>query len=96
MEGSGSETPDYPGRGNRLRSLGRWSTDQVGLGPPAGERLAEIATTAEIARRSDALKSALLDSVSHDLRTPLATIRALAGGLLDEGRPLLLAKVKSA
>jgi two-component system sensor histidine kinase KdpD len=41
------------------------------------------ATTAEIARRSDALKSALLDSVSHDLRTPLAAIRAAAGTLMD-------------
>jgi two-component system, OmpR family, sensor histidine kinase KdpD len=41
-------------------------------------------TNAEIARRSDALKTALLDSVSHDLRTPLATIRAAAGSMLDE------------
>ena len=39
--------------------------------------------TAEIARQSDALKSALLESVSHDLRTPLATIRAAAGTMLD-------------
>ena len=39
--------------------------------------------TAEVARRSDALKSALLDSVSHDLRTPLASIRATAGNLAD-------------
>ncbi len=31
--------------------------------------------------QSDALKSALLQSVSHDLRTPLATIRAAAGTL---------------
>ena len=38
---------------------------------------------AEIARQSDALKSALLESVSHDLRTPLATIRAAAGTILD-------------
>ena len=37
----------------------------------------------EIARRSDELKSALVDSVSHDLRTPLATIRATAGSLAD-------------
>ena len=48
--------------------------DQVGL-----ER-----TNAEIARSSEALKTALLDSVSHDLRTPLATIRAAAGSMLDE------------
>jgi two-component system sensor histidine kinase KdpD len=41
-------------------------------------------TNAEIARRDEALKTALLDSVSHDLRTPLATIRAAAGSMLDE------------
>jgi two-component system sensor histidine kinase KdpD len=41
-------------------------------------------TSAEIARRGEALKTALLDSVSHDLRTPLATIRAAAGSMLDE------------
>ena len=47
------------------------------------ERLADEAMSAEVARRSDALKSALLDSVSHDLRTPLASIRAAAGSLHD-------------
>ena len=47
------------------------------------DRLAEEATQAEILRASEALKSALLDSVSHDLRTPLATIRAAAGSMLD-------------
>ena len=41
-------------------------------------------TGAEIARRSEAVKTSLLDSVSHDLRTPLATIRAAAGSMLDE------------
>jgi len=45
------------------------------------DRLAAEASAAEIARQSDALKSALLQSVSHDLRTPLATIRAAAGSL---------------
>ncbi len=45
------------------------------------ERLAAEAKAADIARQSDALKSALLQSVSHDLRTPLATIRAAAGTL---------------
>jgi two-component system, OmpR family, sensor histidine kinase KdpD len=58
------------------------AADQLGLALRR-ERLAEEATSAEVARRSDALKSALLDSVSHDLRTPLATIRAEAGGLMD-------------
>jgi two-component system sensor histidine kinase KdpD len=48
------------------------------------DRLTQEATSAEIARQSEALKTALLDSVSHDLRTPLATIRAAAGSMLDE------------
>ncbi len=47
------------------------------------DRLAAEAREAEIARRSDALKTALLESVSHDLRTPLASIRAAAGSLKD-------------
>lgn len=47
------------------------------------DRLTEEATSAEIARQSEAVKTALLDSVSHDLRTPLATIRASAGSMLD-------------
>ena len=41
-----------------------------------------------MARRSDDLKSSLLDSVSHDLRTPLATIRAAGGTLADPEAPL--------
>ena len=58
------------------------AADQIG-GSLERERLQHEATTAEISRRSDALKSALLDSVSHDLRTPLASIRAAAGTLMD-------------
>lgn len=50
-----------------------------------GDRLRRDATSAEVARRSEALKSALLDSVSHDLRTPIATIRAAAGSLVEGG-----------
>ena len=49
------------------------------------ERLVREGLEAEVARRSEGLMSALLDSVSHDLRTPLATIRAAAGSMLDEG-----------
>ena len=49
-------------------------------------RLAEEAHSAEVARRSEALQSALLDAVSHDLRTPLATIRAAAGTILEGDR----------
>lgn len=49
----------------------------------AHERLVDERRRAEVARQSDELKTALLESVSHDLRTPLATIRALAGTLID-------------
>ena len=56
------------------------AADQTGQAL-AQDRLAEEARAAEIARQSDTLKSALLQSVSHDLRTPLATIRAAAGSL---------------
>ena len=58
------------------------AADQIG-GSLDRERLQRDATSAEISRRSEALKSALLDSVSHDLRTPLASIRAAAGTLMD-------------
>ncbi len=58
------------------------AADQLGQAIVRDQLTAE-ATKAEVARQSDALKSALLDSVSHDLRTPLATIRAAAGSMLD-------------
>ncbi len=42
----------------------------------------------EALRESEALKSALLDSVAHDLRTPLTSIKAAATALLDaEAQP---------
>jgi two-component system sensor histidine kinase KdpD len=62
------------------------AADQLGQAL-AHDGLAEESQAAEIARQSDALKSALLQSVSHDLRTPLATIRA-AAGTLRPGLPL--------
>ena len=47
------------------------------------DQLRRAATDLEIAHQTDVLKTALIDSVSHDLRTPLASIRATAGGLAD-------------
>lgn len=47
------------------------------------DELRRAATDLEIARQGDVLKTALIDAVSHDLRTPLASIRATAGGLAD-------------
>jgi two-component system sensor histidine kinase KdpD len=51
------------------------------------DRLAAEAQAAELARQGEALMSSLLQSVSHDLRTPLATIRA-AAGTLRPGMPI--------
>jgi len=38
---------------------------------------------AEAVRRSDAIKTVILQTVSHDFRTPLATMQAAVGGLQD-------------
>jgi two-component system sensor histidine kinase KdpD len=46
-------------------------------------RLTQEEQVAALARESDRLKSALLSSVSHDLRTPLAGIKAAASSLLQ-------------
>lgn len=46
---------------------------------------AERARRAEVFEQSERLKSALLDAVTHDLRTPLTSIKASVTTLLDEG-----------
>src|SRR5260221_921929 len=43
----------------------------------------ETATEAAALKQSEKLKSALLDAVTHDLRTPLTSIKASATTLLD-------------
>jgi len=48
------------------------------------ERLRREALETEVLRRSDELKTSLLNAVSHDLRTPLASIVASAGSLRQE------------
>jgi two-component system sensor histidine kinase KdpD len=50
--------------------------------------LAREAARAQLLEESDRLKSALLSSVSHDLRTPLAAIKASATVLLKEDAAL--------
>ena len=51
-------------------------------------RLARQAVEAETLRQSDAVKTAVLRAVSHDLRSPLTAIRAASDGL--ENRALTL------
>ncbi|MEK6299172.1 MAG: DUF4118 domain-containing protein [Acidobacteriota bacterium] len=46
----------------------------------------ERASEAEALRRSEKLKTALLDAVTHDIRTPLTSIKASVTTLLDELR----------
>lgn len=62
---------------------------------------AEQEHEAAVARRSDELKTSLLRAVSHDLRTPLASIKANVSGLrqpevayTDEDRAELLAAIE--
>jgi two-component system sensor histidine kinase KdpD len=47
-------------------------------------RLRQENLQVELLQRTDALRAALLSSVSHDLRTPLASIKAGASSLLQE------------
>jgi two-component system sensor histidine kinase KdpD len=48
------------------------------------ERLEQEAVEADALRRSDTVKTAVLQAVSHDLRSPLTAIRAAADGLRSE------------
>lgn len=52
---------------------------------------AELATEAvetETLRRADRFRSALLNSISHDLRTPLSTVLGASSTLIDYGKTL--------
>jgi two-component system sensor histidine kinase KdpD len=81
-----------PGRG--ARRLLVLAADQLAIAHRRDVWRAEV-TAAEVARQSDALRGAILDSVSHDLRTPVASIRALAGGLADAASDADAAAVRS-
>jgi two-component system sensor histidine kinase KdpD len=49
-----------------------------------GDRLHAEAAEADSLARANQLRSALLDAVSHDLRTPLASIKAASSSLLSD------------
>ncbi len=50
----------------------------------------EQASQAEALRRSEKLKSSLLDAVTHDLRTPLTSIKASVTTLIDDRKEKIL------
>lgn len=50
----------------------------------------EQASEAEALRKSEKLKSALLDAVTHDLRTPLTSIKASVTTLIEDSREKVL------
>lgn len=52
----------------------------------------EQASEAEALRRSEKLKSALLDAVTHDLRTPLTSIKASVTTLIEDSTEKILDK----
>ncbi|MCL5256529.1 MAG: ATP-binding protein [Chloroflexi bacterium] len=72
-----SGSPNFTSAEDRLLSA---VTTQLGLWVER-VRLQRQATDAEVLRRTDDLKTALLNAVSHDLRTPLSSIIASAGSL---------------
>ncbi|HLC42525.1 MAG TPA: DUF4118 domain-containing protein [Methylomirabilota bacterium] len=51
-------------------------------------RQAEAARAAQVSAETERLRNALLSSVSHDLRTPLASITGSASSLLESGEHL--------
>ncbi|HEV2010094.1 MAG TPA: ATP-binding protein, partial [Candidatus Limnocylindria bacterium] len=61
------------------RFLGVVATQLASLAERA--ELQRHATEAEVLRQANELKTALLNAVSHDMRTPLASIKASAGSL---------------
>jgi two-component system sensor histidine kinase KdpD len=67
---------------NDDRRLLRVLADQLAVALDA-QRLAHDAAEASALAEVDAVRTALLRAVSHDLRTPLASIKAMVSGLRD-------------
>jgi two-component system sensor histidine kinase KdpD len=75
-------SPNGPRLGDGERHLIRTFTAQLGLALE-GTRLATVAQEAQVDAERSRLEAALLQSVTHDLRTPLASITASVTSLLD-------------
>ena len=82
--GSPTATLEVFGRtlSNDDQRLLRILADQLALALDK-QRLASEAAEAEMLADVDAVRTALLRAVSHDLRTPLASIKAMVSGLRD-------------
>ena len=74
------------GLGSRLRTAEAASRDREHLAVEK-LRLAAAARDAEVRANSEELRNALLSSVSHDLRTPLASITGMATALQEQSSP---------
>jgi two-component system sensor histidine kinase KdpD len=83
------EAPDLRGRAERAlrdadpsaRARFEAALDALQAVARERDRLEGEAREAEALRRSDAIKTTILQAVSHDFRTPLATMSAAIGGL---------------
>jgi two-component system sensor histidine kinase KdpD len=60
------------------------------------DRLLRSATDAEVLRQSEQVRRSLLAAVSHDLRTPLAAIKASVTDLLEDDAPPDLERTREA
>jgi two-component system sensor histidine kinase KdpD len=78
----GSRPPLTASESRVLRAFG----DQLAL-VLERDRLLRTATEAEVYRQSERLRQSLFAAVSHDLRSPLAAIKATVTDLLDESVP---------
>jgi two-component system sensor histidine kinase KdpD len=74
--------PETPQIGNEERDLIQTFTAQMALALE-GKRLADVARVAQVDAERSSLQAALFSSVTHDLRTPLASITASVTGLED-------------
>jgi two-component system, OmpR family, sensor histidine kinase KdpD len=81
-----------------VRPVGALSLRGGGIGEPVARALASLVAVAlerfrslekenraEAARRSEQLRTAVLDALAHDVKTPLTAIRAASSGLLEMG-----------
>jgi two-component system, OmpR family, sensor histidine kinase KdpD len=75
-------SPEAPPLGEGERHLIRTFASQMALAMESA-RLATVARDAQVDAERSQLQAALLSSVTHDLRTPLASIKASVTSLLD-------------